>query len=136
MRPIDRIREKLKGARGHRGAESHPPDGGYAAADMLRRRVRAGDVELPILNLAGLWALRTLVSENGDDADALLKIIWVLHNQESDRILEVATAPPSSAELAALGRTIDLATLPDYLAALAEMLSLVSKKKAAAAPKA
>ncbi len=127
MWPLTEIRERLNASARKGGAR----EGGYAAADLVRRTVRAGAVELPILNLAGLWALRALAPEGGDDAENLLKTIWVLRNQHTDRILNVAAEPPTAAELAALGRAIDLSTLADYVAALEEMLALIAKKKSA-----
>ncbi len=109
------------------------PEGAPAAADLVRKTVRAGRVELPILNLAGLWALQAISRDGDDDAGNLLRILWVLRHQSTDRILSAAAEPPAAAELAAVGREIDLAALGDYVAALEEMLALVSKKKTGAA---
>lgn len=108
-----------------RGCETR----GFCPEDLVRRTVRAGKVELPILNLAGLWALRQLVADDGDDAANILKVLWVLRHQHTDRILDVVANAPTPAELAALGREIDLASLADYLRALEEMFALLSKKK-------
>ena len=126
MPTFQEIRERLKAAFAPGAGRPRP----FAPGDLIRRRVRVGAAELPILNLAGLWALRALTTE-GDDARNLLVTIWVLRHQDTDRIADVAAQPPTAAELAALGREIDLVSLPDYAAALEEMLSLVAKKKAA-----
>jgi hypothetical protein len=130
MWSLEEIIAKLRAPR----RDALVPEREPAAADLLRRTVRAGAVELPILNLAGLWALRALAAADGNDAEELIKVLWVLRHQNDDRILAVADAPPSAAELAAVGRDVDLGSLADYVAALEAMLALVSKKKTAAAP--
>jgi len=129
MGPIEKLIAKLNELT---AARRRPAAARCTAGDLVRRKVRAGAVELPILNLAGLWALRALARDEGDDAGNLLRIIWVLENQESDRILDAAANPPTSAELAAVGRRVDLASLGDYVEALETMLAAASKKKARA----
>ena len=124
MQPLSQILARL--SRGRRPSPERAP---YAAPDLVRRVVRAGAVELPILNLAGLWALRALVAEDGNDADGLIKLLWILRHQQTDRMLDIAAHPPSPEELAAVARAVDLVSLPDYVAALDAMLELVSKKK-------
>jgi len=125
MWPLEQILSRLHSGRIPAAGPRQP----YAAADLARRVVRAGAVELPILNLAGLWALRALAADDGNDADGLIKILWVLRHQHDDRIADAAVRPPSAEELAAVAREVDLASLPDYVAALEAMLALVSKKK-------
>lgn len=100
----------------------------YQALDLVRKTVKHGRAELPILNLAGLWALRRLDCARGDDPAALLKILWVLRHQEEERVLNVEDDPPAPAELAAIGREVDIASLGDYVAALDKMFSLLEKK--------
>jgi hypothetical protein len=125
MGPLEQILTRLRAGR----SPATGPRSPYTAADLARRTVRAGAVELPILNLAGLWALRALAPDDGNEADGLVKILWVLRHQHDDRIADAAVRPPSAEELAAVAREVDLASLPDYVAALEAMLAFVSKKK-------
>lgn len=124
MWPLEKILTRLRAGRAP-GRAPAP----FTAADLARRTVRAGAVELPILNLAGLWALRALAPAEDNEADGFIKILWVLRHQHDDRIADAAARPPSAEELAAVAREIDLVSLPDYVAALDAMLALVSKKK-------
>jgi hypothetical protein len=73
--------------------------------------------------------LRALAADEHNDADALVKILWVLRHQNEDRIFDVAAKPPAPEELAAVARGVDVASLPDYVAALDAMLDILIKKK-------
>ena len=72
--------------------------------------------------------MRRLGCQEGDDPAALIKILWVLRHQQEERVLDVEDDPPTPAELAAVGREVDIASLGDYVAALDKMFSLLEKK--------
>jgi hypothetical protein len=99
--------------------------------NLSRKSVAFGGIELPLPNLNALCAIRTLTAENkGDELQQLLAMIWVLRHQQEDRILEVGDRPPTSGELAEVGREISGKDLPKYCACLQEMFLLLGEGKA------
>jgi len=99
------------------------------ALNLSRKTVTKQGVTLPIPNLNALMAIRTLTAGEKDEMRALLSVVWVLRLQGEERILEVADNPPSAKELAELGREIGADDLPNYVACLQEILSLLGGKK-------
>lgn len=104
---------------------------GPVPEDMVRRTVKVGSTELPILNLNGLWALRRLLNGDKNEAEAMLIIVWVLLNQHRPGLVdEVAGGIPKD-ELTELACEIDLTTAADVLAAFEEMVAPFGEKNAA-----
>jgi hypothetical protein len=96
---------------------------GPAPEDMVRRTVKVGSTELPILNLNGLWALRKLLDDDKNEAEAMLTIVWVLLNQHRPGLVdEVADGIPKD-ELAELACDMDLTTAADVLTAFEKMVA-------------
>jgi hypothetical protein len=103
---------------------------GPVPEDMVRRTVKVGSTELPILNLNGLWALRRLLNGDKNEAEAMLTIVWVLLNQHRPGLVdEVANGIPK-AELRELACEIDLTTAADVLAAFEEMVAPFGERNA------
>jgi len=94
-----------------------------APEDVIRRTVKAGSAELPILNLNGLWALRKLLRDDTNEAEAMLTIVWVLRNQHRPELVDVVAGGAPKDELAALACEIDLAAAADILAAFEAMVA-------------
>ena len=101
---------------------------GPAPEDMLRRTVKVGSAEIPILNLNGLWALRKLLGDDTNEAEAMLTIVWVLRNQHRPELVDnIADGVPKN-EFSALACEIDLAAAADILAAFEEMIAPFGEK--------
>jgi hypothetical protein len=96
---------------------------GLAPEDMVRRTVKVGSTELPILNLNGLWALRKLLDGGKNEAEAMLTIVWVLLNQHRPGLVDDVADGIPKAELVELACEIDLTTAADVLAAFEEMVA-------------
>ncbi|UCE26833.1 MAG: hypothetical protein JSW52_10885 [Candidatus Coatesbacteria bacterium] len=96
--------------------------------DVITRTVKVGSTELPILNLNGLWALRKLLRDDTNEAEAMLTIVWVLRNQHRPELVDVVTDGAPRDELAALACEIDLAAAADILAAFEEMVAPFGKR--------
>lgn len=99
------------------------------AEDVAAKTIRCGGVELPVINLNGLWALRKLMAEERDDVESLLLLLWVLDNQHRPGLAEEVAEGVDPTELAKLASSIDLERLGDYLAALEEMMQGVGAGK-------
>jgi len=99
------------------------------AEDISAKTIRYGEVDLPIINLNGLWALRKLMREERDDVESLLLLLWVLKNQHRPGLSQEVAEGVDNAELAKLASSIDIEQLGDYLAALEEMMQGVSTGK-------
>ncbi|MCP4231264.1 MAG: hypothetical protein GY771_14100 [bacterium] len=116
-----RRRSKVEGKRPSRG-EPKPED-------LTAKTLRHGDVELPIINLNGLWALRKLMEQERDDVESLLLLLWVLRNQHRADLMRIISDGIDDAELTQLASAIDVGQLNDYLAALEEMMEGVGAGK-------
>ena len=99
------------------------------AEDIAAKTIRCGEVDLPVINLNGLWALRKLMREERDDVESLLLLLWVLKNQSRANLSQEVAEGVDKAELAKLASSIDLEQLGDYLAALEEMMQGVGSGK-------
>lgn len=89
------------------------------AFDFVRNTVSVENITLPIANLRALW----IIGQMGkwlkpDDPMSLVAILWVLINQDDDKVLVAANILPDMTELTTLAAKINMANLPDYLKAL------------------
>jgi hypothetical protein len=97
--------------------------------DLTAKTISRNEVELPIINLNGLWALRRLLSEERDDIESLLLLLWVLRNQHRADLTQVVSDGVDETELAHLALAINIEQLNDYLGALEKMMEGVGAGK-------
>ena len=116
-----RRKDKIAGEKARRGEPT--------AEDITAKTIRHGEVDLPVINLNGLWALRKLMCEERDDVESLLLLLWVLKNQHRPDLSREVAEGVDNVELASLASSIDLEQLGDYLAALEEMMEGVGSGK-------
>jgi len=97
---------------------------------FTRKHIKKGGVLLPIPNILALSALKKLSrKDNIDDAERLILTVWILENQNSERLFDIDDFMPTKDELAKTAMKIDIENIGDYISCLEEIEHLLGGKK-------
>jgi len=97
---------------------------------LTRKLIKKGSIILPIPNILALSALKKLgANDNIDDAERLILTVWILENQNSERLFDFEENRPTKDELARTAMKIDIENIGDYISCLEEIERLFGGKK-------
>jgi hypothetical protein len=99
--------------------------------DLVKNKVTIGDVSLPLPNLVALGKIRKMLLQEGFEfsPDHVVKLLWILSVQDTERILEVDENPPTDKELWEYGKDINVLNVDDYVDCILAMLQMSDIKK-------
>ncbi|MGQ9706843.1 MAG: hypothetical protein ACUVWP_07610 [bacterium] len=96
---------------------------------IMKKSVKSGSVSLPVPNILALSALKKLTSnENLDNTERLVITVWILENQNSERLYDLDNNPPTREELTKTAIKIDIENIGEYISCLEEIEHLLVEK--------